>query len=201
MRRMHAVVRTLAQIDPAPAGEMSQRVAQLAERLERKDGSARDHTVAVSRIAVQVATHLGIEGDALRRIELGALLHDVGKLNVPDRILSKPTRLTDLEWQVMRRHAASGERLLLHILDLPDVLAIVRSHHERWDGKGYPDGLSAGAIPLGARIVAVADAFRAMIEPRPYRAPRSRRAAVAEILRQAGRQFDPACAEALRAVV
>jgi HD-GYP domain-containing protein (c-di-GMP phosphodiesterase class II) len=101
----------------------------------------------------------------------------------------------------MRRHAAFGERLLVHILDLPDVLAVVRSHHERWDGRGYPDGKRGREIPLPARIVAVADAFQAMIEPRPYRGPRSRAAALREIVAEAGRQFDPGCVDALRAVV
>ena len=196
---MHAVVRTLRQIDDAPT--LSRQLARLAERLERKDRSARDHNAAVSRIAVRVAAQLGLRGETLRRVELGALLHDVGKLDVPDRILGKPTRLTDLEWRVMRRHAASGERLLLHILDLPDVLAIVRSHHERWDGAGYPDGIRGEAIPLGARIVAVADAFRAMTEPRPYRRPRSREEALEEISAASGRQFDPDCVDALRSVV
>ena len=196
---MHAVVRTLRQIDDAPT--LSRQIARLAERLERKDASARDHNAAVSRIAVRVAARLGLRGEALRHVELGALLHDVGKLDVPDRILGKPTGLTELEWQVMRRHAASGERLLLHILDLPDVLAIVRSHHERWDGAGYPDGMRGEAIPLGARIVAVADAFRAMTEPRPYRRPRTRDEAVQEIAAGSGHHFDPDCVEALRAVV
>ena len=196
---MHAVVRTLRQIDDAPT--LSRQLARLAERMERKDRSARDHNAAVSRVAVRIAAHLGIRGEQLRHVELGALLHDVGKLDVPDRILGKPTRLTDLEWRVMRRHAASGERLLLHILDLPDVLAIVRSHHERWDGTGYPDGKRGEGIPLGARIVAVADAFRAMTEPRPYRLPRTREEALLEIAAESGRQFDPACVDALRAVV
>ena len=196
---MHAVVRTLRQIDDAPT--LSRQIARLADRLEGKDASARDHNAAVSRIAVRVAAQLGVRGEALRHVELGALLHDVGKLDVPDRILGKPTGLTDLEWQVMRRHAASGERLLLHILDLPDVLAIVRSHHERWDGAGYPDGKRGDGIPLGARIVAVADAFRAMTEPRPYRRPRTRDEALQEISAGSGLQFDPDCVDALQAVV
>jgi HD-GYP domain-containing protein (c-di-GMP phosphodiesterase class II) len=101
----------------------------------------------------------------------------------------------------MQRHAALGERLLAHIVDQADVLAIVRSHHERWDGAGYPDGKRGEEIPLAARIVAVADAFQAMIEPRPYRAPRTQASALEEISSESGRQFDPACVEALRAVV
>jgi HD-GYP domain-containing protein (c-di-GMP phosphodiesterase class II) len=101
----------------------------------------------------------------------------------------------------MRRHATLGERLLARIVQQPEVLAVVRSHHERWDGRGYPDGKQGEEIPLAARIVAVADAFQAMIEPRPYRAPRTRASALAEVVAQAGGQFDPACVEALRAVV
>ena len=177
------------------------RLAELAERLELKDGYAAGHTTAVSRLAVAIARKLGLAAEELRRVELGALLHDVGKLAVPDRILTKPGPLDELEWATMRRHAASGERLLVHIVDLPDVVAVVRSHHERWDGRGYPDGKRGEQIPFAARIVAVADAFQAMIEPRPYRGPRSRADALQEIIAEAGRQFDPACVDALRAVL
>jgi HD-GYP domain-containing protein (c-di-GMP phosphodiesterase class II) len=101
----------------------------------------------------------------------------------------------------MRRHATLGERLLARMVQQPEVLAVVRSHHEQWDGRGYPDGKRGEEIPLAARIVAVADAFQAMIEPRPYRAPRTRESALSEVVSQAGGQFDPACVEALRAVV
>ncbi len=101
----------------------------------------------------------------------------------------------------MQRHATLNERLLARIVQQPDVLAVMRSHHERWDGRGYPDGKRGEEIPHAARIVAVADAFQAMIEPRPYREPRTREAAVAEIHANSGFQFDPGCVEALRAVV
>jgi putative two-component system response regulator len=179
----------------------AQRLAELADRLELKDGYAGEHTAAVSRLAVAIAAKLGLGDEERRRVALGALLHDVGKLSVPDRILTKPGPLNELEWAAMRRHAASGERLLVHILDLPDVLAVVRSHHERWDGHGYPDGKQGEEIPLPARIVAVADAFQAMIEPRPYRPPRARWRAVQELRAEAGRQFDPTCVDALLAVI
>jgi putative nucleotidyltransferase with HDIG domain len=155
----------------------------------------------VSSLALAIATELGLSAPECRCVELGALLHDVGKLSIPDRVLTKPGPLNELEWAAMRRHAALGERLLAHILDQTDVLAIVRSHHERWDGAGYPDGKTGEEIPLAARIVAVADAFQAMIEPRPYRSPRTRESALEEIASQSGQQFDPACVEALRAVV
>jgi putative nucleotidyltransferase with HDIG domain len=195
---MNAVVAKLRELESPSA---SIRLAGLVDRLELKEGYAQEHTAAVSTLALAIATELGLNATQRRCVELGALLHDVGKLSIPDRVLTKPGPLNELEWAAMRRHAALGERLLAHILDQADVLAIVRSHHERWDGRGYPDGKRGEEIPLSARIVAVADAFQAMIEPRPYRAPRTRDAAVEEIASQSGRQFDPVCVEALRAVV
>ena len=197
---MIAVVDKLDELE-APPERVRRRLRRLSERLTRKDGDTTEHTTAVARLAVAIAAELGIAGEQLRHLELGALLHDVGKLAVPDRVLKKPSRLTQLEWVAMRRHATSGERLLIRILDLPDVLAVVRSHHERWDGAGYPDGLRGEQIPLGARIVAVADAFRAMVEPRAYRPPRPRSGSLAELIRNAGTQFDPACVDALRRVL
>jgi putative nucleotidyltransferase with HDIG domain len=195
---MNAMV---AELQEVTTEDEAQRLADLADRLELKDGYAGEHTAAVSRLAVAIAANLGLGDEERRRVALGALLHDVGKLSVPDRILTKPGPLNELEWAAMRRHAASGERLLVHILDLPDVLAVVRSHHERWDGTGYPDGKQGEEIPLAARIVAVADAFQAMIEPRPYRPPRARARAVRELVAEAGCQFDPNCVEALLAAI
>ena len=198
---MHAVVGKLREIDVSTGDGVDLRLAELADRLELKDGYAGEHTAAVGRLAIAIAAELGLGAEERRQLELGALLHDVGKLAVPDRILTKPGPLNELERAAMRRHAASGERILAHILDLPDVLAVVRSHHECWDGSGYPDGKRGEEIPIAARIVAVADAFQAMIEPRPYREPRTREAALGELLAESGRQFDPRCVEALQAVV
>ena len=195
---MNAVVAKLRELESPTA---SVRLAGLVDRLELKEGYTEEHTAAVSGLALAIATELKLPVAERRSVELGALLHDVGKLSIPDRVLTKPGPLNELEWAAMQRHATLGERLLAHIVDQPDVLAIVRSHHERWDGDGYPDGKRGEGIPLAARIVAVADAFQAMIEPRPYRAPRTRESALAEIASQSGRQFDPACVEALRAVV
>jgi HD domain len=107
-----------------------------------------------------------LEASECRRIELGALLHDVGKLSIPDRVLNKPGPLNEIEW-AMRRHTAAGVSLLTRLLDLPHVFEVVRSHHERWDGQGYPDGLAGEQIPLAARIVAVADGFHATTESWP----------------------------------
>jgi putative nucleotidyltransferase with HDIG domain len=195
---MNAVVAKLRELQSPTA---SMRLAGLVDRLELKEGYAKEHTAAVSSLALAIATELGLGAGERWCVELGALLHDVGKLSIPDRVLTKPGPLNELEWAAMRRHAALGERLLAHILDQAEVLAIVRSHHERWDGAGYPDGKQGEDIPLAARIVAVADAFQAMIEPRPYRAPRTRELALEEIASESGRQFDPACVEALRAVL
>ena len=195
------VVAKLRELEPPGDDRAYRRLAGLVDRLELKEGYADGHTTSVSRLAVTIATKLELPTAERRLVEVGALLHDVGKLSIPDRVLMKPGPLNELEWAVMQRHAPLGERLVAHTVNQADVLAIVRSHHERWDGGGYPDGKRGEEIPLAARIVAVADAFQAMIEPRPYREPRTREAALDEILAHSGGQFDPACVEALQAVL
>ena len=155
----------------------------------------RSHALHVAALSVRVGTAIGLRPPELGTLELAAKLHDVGKLTVPRSILAKPGPLDDEEWAAMRRHPGEGARLLAPYVPSADVLAIVRSHHERWDGAGYPEGLSGEQIPLGARIVAVVDAFCAMIEPRPYRPTLDTEEARSELLAQAGRQFDPVCAE------
>jgi len=198
---MSAVVAKLRELETPGQGRTYLRLAGLVDRLEMKEGYAGGHASAVGAIALAIATELRLSAADRRSVELGALLHDVGKLSIPDRVLMKPGPLNELEWEAMRRHATLGERLLARIVQQPEVLAAVRSHHERWDGNGYPDGKRGEEIPLPARIVAVADAFQAMIEPRPYRAPRTPTSALAEIASQSGRQFDPACVRALFAVI
>jgi putative two-component system response regulator len=204
---MHGAIEKLRQTLDHPRGSAEQareratRLAALADRLETRHGYTSDHTTAVSRLAVAIGRRLGLRKQDLDHVELGALLHDVGKLEVPETILCKPASLDEHEWRTMRRHVESGERLLQRVIEMPVVLGIVRWHHERWDGDGYPDGMRGEEIPLAARIVAVADAFQAMIEPRPYRSRRTHDAALEEIRRNAGSQFDPGCVDALRAVV
>jgi HD-GYP domain-containing protein (c-di-GMP phosphodiesterase class II) len=173
-------------------------VEALFTRASACDRLFRTHALQVALLSVRIGTALGLRPRELQTLELAAKLHDVGKLAVPRSILAKPGPLDDEEWTVVRSHPAEGARLLAPYVPSDDVLAIVRSHHERWDGAGYPEGLREEEIPLGARIVAVVDAFCAMIEPRPYRLARNEDAARAELLAEAGRQFDPACAEQAR---
>ncbi len=177
------------------------RVALLAEELELKEGYASEHAGAVAAHALAIAEELGLGERACAAIEVGAALHDLGKLCVRDSVLSKAGPLTEPEQDVMRLHVPAGARLLASLIALPDVVAIVRWHHERWDGTGYPDGLSRDGIPLGARIVAVADAYRAMVEPRPYREAFSAPVARGRLQECAGTQFDPGCVDALLATL
>ncbi|MDQ3670362.1 MAG: HD domain-containing protein [Actinomycetota bacterium] len=193
------VAALLAQLDHASTVERLYRetLGSLANALEEKDAPTHDHANRVVELARDVAKELGVEAPDLRAIELGALLHDIGKIRVPESILNKPGPLDPREWTVMRRHTIAGEAILRPIADLGDVLPIVRGSHERWDGRGYPDGLAQDVIPLGARIIAVCDAFRAMVEPRPYRPARQRDEARQELVHHAGTQFDRACVDAL----
>jgi diguanylate cyclase (GGDEF)-like protein len=193
----------LAQFEHSAAVERLYRetLGSLSNALEVKDDYTGAHAQEVCALAVGVARRLGLSGAALRAVELGALLHDIGKIRVPESILNKRGPLTDEEWAVMRTHPEAGERILAPIASLADVLPIVRSSHERWDGGGYPDGLAREEIHIGARIVAVCDAFRAMVEPRPYRAALERDAVIGELAACAGGQFDPACVEALQAAL
>jgi HD-GYP domain-containing protein (c-di-GMP phosphodiesterase class II) len=134
-------------------------------------------------------------------VKLAAELHDVGKVAIPDAILNKPGPLNEDEWAFMRRHTLIGERIVAAAPALCGVAKLVRASHERWDGGGYPDGIAGENIPLGARIVAVCDAYDAIVADRPYRGARSSAAALAELRRCAGTQFDPAVVEAFAAAL
>lgn len=151
-----------------------------------------EHNGDVGRLARQLGERLGLEDEELDVVVRGAELHDVGKVAVPDEILHKPAALNADEWQLMRQHTIIGERILLASPGMAPVASLVRSSHERWDGAGYPDGLRGEQIPLGARIIAVCDSFDAIVSDRPYAQGRSVSAAIAELERCAGTQFDPA---------
>jgi two-component system, cell cycle response regulator len=159
------------------------------------------HGGEVAELATLTAQHLGLEPDVVRAVRQAAELHDIGKLAIPDSILTKPGPLDEDEWAFMRRHTIIGERILAAAPALLDVAPLVRSSHEHWDGAGYPDGLARDEIPLGARVICVCDAWDAMVTDRPYRRALPRADALAELERCAGSQFDPAVVEAFRAVV
>ena len=159
------------------------------------------HVTEVRDLAVACANILEVPAEQVLCIERAGQLHDIGKIAIPESIISKPARLSADEWEVMKQHTVIGERILGGSRELLPVAEIVRSSHERWDGSGYPDGLSGTSIPIGSRIVFVADAFCAMTEPRAYCPTRSREDALEELRNCAGSQFDPAVVEALAAVL
>jgi response regulator RpfG family c-di-GMP phosphodiesterase len=169
--------------------------------LELRDRETAGHTRRVTDMTVKLAQAMGIAGDALVHVRRGALLHDIGKMAVPDAVLLKPGPLTEEEQAVMRRHPAQAHELLKGIPYLLPALEIPYGHHERWDGKGYPRGLAGEEIPLAARIFAVIDSWDAMRSDRPYRAAMSEEDACRELEAGAGTQFDPRVVEAFLALV
>jgi response regulator RpfG family c-di-GMP phosphodiesterase len=174
-------------------------VQSLAEALELKDPYTRGHSVRVSIYSSVIATAMGFTGELLRQVELGGHVHDIGKIGVREAVLNKASRLTPEEYQHIMTHPVLGWRILSPLLgDTPAALNIVRSHHERYDGRGVPDGLKAAEIPLEARIAAAADALDAMTSDRPYRTTEmSLDAAMDELRRSSGTQFDPSVVDAL----
>ena len=181
----------------APDPTHGEVVAALASALQERDQYTGDHSESVVDVAGRVAESLALGEDAIAKLRTAALLHDIGKVGVPDEILHKEGPLDEREWEIMRQHPEIGERILRAIPGLGAIAKIVRHEHERWDGKGYPDGLAGEEIPIGARIILVCDAYHAMTSDRPYRAAMSHTEAVAELTRGAGSQFDPNVTEAL----
>lgn len=193
-------------------GQLEQRVAEQAKRLERlflasiqslaealevKDTYTHGHSLRVSRFSSVIARTLGLPDETVRVIELGGRVHDIGKIGVREAVLNKPGPLTEEEYQHIMTHPVVGWRILQPLLgDSPMALSIVRSHHERYDGRGIPDGLVGEDIPLEARIAAVADTFDAMTSKRPYRPGVPVAATLTELLRCSGTQFDPAVVDA-----
>ncbi len=172
----------------------------LARAVDAKDAYTRSHCQTVSQLAAVVAAELGFEGERLAKLRLAGLLHDVGKIGIPDAILNKPAALTDGEYEVMKSHAQLGYEIV-EAAGLSEQAQWVRHHHERIDGRGYPDGIAGEDIPLESRIILVADAFEAMTSDRPYRRAPGREFALAELQRGAGSQFDPAVVDALTRVL
>jgi len=172
-------------------------VRSLAVALSARDGYTGEHSDTVRELSVAVGRALGLSGKSLAEVEAGALLHDVGKIGIPDSILHKPGPLDAEEWALMREHPIIGERILLPLPGLGGVAKTVRHEHERWDGNGYPDGLAGEEIPLASRIVLACDAFNALVSDRPYRRALPVDSAIAELERCSGAQFDPVVIDAL----
>jgi len=167
-------------------------VEALANALEAKDEYTSNHARSITDMALDVGNELGIEGSELKRLELGALFHDIGKIGIPSKILAKPGPLDDDEWKVIKTHPELGERILEPIDRLAEVRPIVRHCHEHFDGSGYPDAIKGGEIPIESRIILVVDAFDAMTTDRPYRKALPIEEASRRLNESAGRQFDPA---------
>jgi putative nucleotidyltransferase with HDIG domain len=173
----------------------------LEATLDARDQSAPGHCRRVSKLAVQLGTQMGIKGNELISLEHGALLHDIGKLGIPDTILLKPGPLTKGEWATMRKHPEIGADIVGHIDFLQGALPIIRHHHERYDGKGYPGRLKGSEIPLLARIFAVVDAFDAMTHQRPYNTIGEIKEVLDTLRRGKGRQFDPQIVDTFAAMI
>jgi putative nucleotidyltransferase with HDIG domain len=174
----------------------------LGDVVEADDGYTGEHCKSVLELALAVADQLGLAAEQRRNLEFAALLHDVGKIAVPKDILNKPGKLDPHEWTIMKSHTLEGQRVLARIGGfMDDVGRLVRSHHERWDGRGYPDALAGEDIPLEARIIACCDTWNAMRTDRAYRSALSHEVALAELVANSGSQFDPEIIEAFLQVI
>jgi HD-GYP domain-containing protein (c-di-GMP phosphodiesterase class II) len=191
----HAHVRS----DTRP--DVRKQIAALTAALDRRDGYTGRHSEEVMGSARTLGRRMGLDAAGLAELEVAALLHDIGKILVPDSILNKSGRLTPDEHARMTEHPGHGAQILARVPGLEAVATIVRYHHERWDGAGYPDGLAGARIPLASRIIAVCDSFSAMTSDRPYRRAIARDDALAELRAHAGRQFDPDVAFAVASMV
>ena len=172
-------------------------VAALAQALEERDQYTGEHSESVVDLTERVAQAMGMPEDEVKDVRTAALLHDIGKVGIPDEVLHKNGPLDAREWEIMRQHPVIGERIMRAIPGMGSIARVVRHEHERWDGGGYPDGLAGEAIPLAARIILACDAYHAMVSDRPYRKAMSHHQAMAELTANAGSQFDPKVIEAL----
>jgi putative two-component system response regulator len=176
-------------------------IRALAAAIDAKSDFTATHSSRVTALSVSAAKVMGLPASDIATIELAAQIHDIGKIGTPDEVLDKPGTLTDMEWVDILRHPDVGSGMLSHVPALARVASIVRHHHERYDGTGYPDGLAGEAIPLLARIVAIADAYEAMTSDRPYRMAKSHTEAIRELRANMGKQFDPLALECFIAAV
>ncbi len=200
-QQLLAYARDLAAVYQRLEGTYLATLEALARAVESRDYETGGHSQRVVHYAVRTGQQFGLKPAELKTLRYGALLHDMGKIAIPDAVLLKPGRLDAREWEIMRRHPEIGYWFLQDIEFLAGALPIVRYHHERFDGRGYPAGLAGEAIPLGARIFSVADAFDAMTADRPYRQGLPVEVALEEIRRGSGSQFDPQIVEAFLAMI
>jgi HD-GYP domain-containing protein (c-di-GMP phosphodiesterase class II) len=185
-----------AQLVEEQRDQFAQTVSSLARTVEVRDYSTSNHTRRVTDYALLLADELHVLPAERFQLQIGTPLHDIGKVGIDDAVLRKPDRLTTAEFEHMKLHTIKGAAILESINALSPMIPIVRHHHERWDGSGYPDGLHSERIARTARIVAVADAFDAMTSDRPYRRALTAEQAFAELVAKAGTHFDPACVQA-----
>jgi diguanylate cyclase (GGDEF)-like protein/putative nucleotidyltransferase with HDIG domain len=172
-------------------------IAALTSALQERDRYTGEHSESVVEMAARVAQAMGLDAEEVSRVRTAALLHDIGKVGIPDEILHKPRPLDEREWELMRQHPVIGERILRAIPGLGGVARIVRHEHERWDGEGYPDGLAGKETPIGSRIILACDAYHAMTSDRPYRKAMTHTEAIQELSSSAGTQLDPEVVQAL----
>jgi putative nucleotidyltransferase with HDIG domain len=186
---------------PLPGWEEARKVAaSLIEVATPRDGYTIDHALAIANLSRGVGAEFDLSEKVLETLALGALLHDLGKLGVPEAVLEKGGPLSQQEWEVIKRHPDIGARMIEQIWCLRRVAQVIRHHHERYDGSGYPDGLEGEEIPLTARIVAATDAYDVMVRSRPYGVSRSPTEAIGELMNGAGSQFDAEVVAALARV-
>jgi putative two-component system response regulator len=191
----------VARLKEREAAVLLEAIKALASAVDAKDPYTARHSMRVSRLAFALADAIGLAPDERYVLELAAWMHDVGKIGVPDRILTKPAALVPSEFEVIKLHPTKGGEIVGHIEELGEVADAIRHHHERMDGRGYPDGLRGDAIPLTSRIIHVADAYEAMTSDRSYRQGMPRPRALAELRRHSGTQFDPELAKRFTDVV
>ena len=172
-------------------------IRALAAAIDAKDPYTRGHSERVARYASAIAKEMGLSAEDVRKARLSALLHDVGKIGIDDRIIRKPTALTDEEFELMKAHPVKGAAIMETIPQLADIIPGMKYHHEKWEGGGYPDGLKGEQIPMQARIVAVADAFDAMTTTRPYQKAMEVTYVLERLREMANKRFDSVVIEAL----
>jgi putative two-component system response regulator len=200
MARIRAAVRTKRLTDQLESAESL--LFTLARMVEAKDKTTRDHCSRLSHMAVVFGKALGLDSLQLDVLRRGGVLHDIGKLGIPDSILLKPEPLSEKEWAIMRQHTHIGAHLCDGLATMRDVVPIIRHHHERWDGSGYPDGLRGDDIPLLARVFQIVDIYDALVSPRPYKRPFTREEIIAIMREETQRGWrDPVLMESFIAIV